>query len=287
MPNASSQAIDQLLLSIESQELVLPTLPHVARKIQHMIDDINFSADQLVAAISGDPAISAQVIKTANGPPFDDRPRVDNVKAAAARLGYRPLRKLLTGVIEISGRTQASHPVVVRHLHDFWEHSRDVATYSFMLAKNLKILNPDQAMLAGLLHDIGTLPLCLHAEFAVPHLSHETLNKFIWDFRSAISKNLLHAWNFPAEIIDAATGHEKSHRPGNEGQASCADIIAVANLLDRTSTKSTAWENIAAVEKLRLSPAVCRIFHDQFQDEIRATRELLFPQLPITATRPA
>lgn len=285
MPDASSQAIDQLLLNIEGQELVLPTLPHVACKIQHMIDDINFSADQIVAAISGDPAISAQVIKTANGPHFADKPRVDNVKAAAARLGYKPLRKLLTGVIEISGRSQASHPVVVKHLHDFWEHSRDVATYSFMLARNLKILSPDQAMLAGLLHDIGTLPLCLHAEFAVPHLSHEILNKFVRDFRSTISEKLLHAWNFPAEIIDAATGHEKSHRPGNEGQASYADIIAVANLLDRASAKSTAWENIAAVEKLRLSPAICRDFHDQFHDEIRATHELLFPNLPVIPGR--
>lgn len=280
----SFPAIDQLLLSIEDQELALPTLPDIARKIQHMIDDINFSADQIVAVISADPAIAAQVVKTANGALFAGKPQVDNIRAAVSRLGYKPFRNLLTGIIAVTSRAQTSHPVIEKHLNDFWEHSREVATYSYMLAKNLKILNPDQAMLAGLVHDIGTLPLCLHAECTAPHLDHVTLNELIWNFRSTIGGRLLHAWNFPAEIIDAVTEHENLHRPDDKRQASYTDIVAVANLLNRTSANLTAWENVAAVEKLHLSPAVCRIFHEQFHDEIRATRAMLFPHLPIIAT---
>lgn len=287
MPATSSPTIDHLLLNIEGQELVLPTLPHVARMIQRMIDDINFSADQIVGAISGDPAIAAQVVKTANGALFAGKPRVDGIRAAVSRLGYKQLRNLLASIIAATGHAQTSHPVISKHLSDFWEHSREVATYSYMLAKNLKILSPNQAMLAGLVHDIGTLPLCLHAESAIPHLDHETLHKFVWSFRSMISERLLHAWNFPAEIIDAVAGHEKLHHPGDEAQASYTDIVTVANMLNRASAKSTVWENIAAVEKLRLSPAVCRGFHEQFHDDIRATRETLFPHLPTTATRPA
>ncbi len=277
-------SFDQLLLDIEGQELVLPTLPHVAREIQHMLDDINFSADQIVGAISGDPAIAAQVVKTANGALFAGKPRVDSIRAAVSRLGYRQLRDLLTSIIAATGPARTSHPVITKHLTDFWEHSREVATYSYMLAKNLKILSPDKAMLAGLVHDIGTLLLCLHAESAIPHVDHETLQKFVWSFRSMIGGRLLNAWNFPKEIIDAVTGHEKLHHPGAEPRGSYTDVITVANLLNRASAKSVVWENIAAVEKLRLSPAVCRFFHEQFHDDIRATREMLFPQLPVTPT---
>ncbi len=281
-------AIDQLLLDIEDQQLALPTLPDVAHKVQHMMDDINFSADQIVAVLSGDPAIAAQVIKTANGGRHVDKPRVTNVRAAVARLGYTPLRDLVTSIISATEQTQSSHPVISKHLHDFWEHSREVATYCYLLAKNVKTLNPELAMLAGLVHDIGTLPLCLHAERHTDRdrLDHQSLQELIWSFRSAISEKLLHAWHFPVEIIEAVVGHEDLHRLAEERQASYTDIVAVANLLNRTTAKVTAWENVTALERLYLSPAVCPFFHERFHDEIRSTHEMLFPH-PLFAAKPA
>ena len=276
-------AIDQLLHDIEDRQLSLPTLPDIARKVQHMIDDINFSADQIVAVISGDPAIAAQVVKTANSGTFAGKPQVNNVRAAVTRLGYAPLRNLITSIVSVTDRAQSDHPVIRKHLNEFWEHSREVATYCYMLAKNVKTLNPDQAMLAGLVHDIGTLPLCLHAEKNSERLDQETLEELIWSFRSTISERLLHAWNFPAEIIDAVIGHEDLHRLNDERQANYTDIVAVANLLNRTTAKVTAWENVTALERLYLSPAVCPFFHERFHDEIRSTHEMLFPHLPVFA----
>jgi HD-like signal output (HDOD) protein len=275
-------AIDQLLRDIEDQQLALPTLPDVARKVQHMMDDINFSADQIVAVLSGDPAIAAQVIKTANGGRHADKPRVTNVRAAVARLGYTSLRDLVTRIISATERAQSSHPVISKRLHEFWEHSREVATYCYLLAKNVKTLNPELAMLAGLVHDIGTLPLCLHAERHADPLDHETLDELVWSYRSTISERLLHAWHFPTEIIDAVVDHEDLQRLAEERQASYTDIVAVANLLNRTTAKITAWENVTALERLYLSPAVCSFFHERFHDEIRSTHEMLFPH-PVMA----
>ncbi len=276
-------AIDQLLQDIEDQQLALPTLPNVARKVQHMIDDINFSADQIVAVISGDPAIAAQVIKAANSGSFAGKPRVSNVRTAVSRLGYTPLRNLITSVISVTEQAHSRHPVIRKRLEDFWEHSREVATYCYMLAKNVKTLNPEQAMLAGLVHDIGTLPLCLHAEKHSDRLDHETMEELIWSFRSTISERLLHAWNFPAEIIDAVIGHEDLHCVGDERQANYTDIVAVANLLNRATAKVTAWENVTALERLYLSPSACSFFHERFRDEIRTTHEMLFTHIPATA----
>ncbi len=280
-------AIDQLLRDIEDKQLALPTLPDVAHRVQHMMDDINFSADQIVAVIGGDPAIAAQVIKTANGGRHADKPRVTNVRAAVSRLGYTPLRDLVSGIISATEQAQSNHPVIAKHLHDFWEHSREVATYCYLLAKNVKTLNPELAMLAGLVHDIGALPLCLHAGKNSDHLDHETLEELIWSFRSAITEKLLHAWNFPAEIIEAVVGHEDLHRLGEERQASYTDIVAVANLLNRNTAKITAWENVSALERLYLSPAVCPFFHERFHDEIRNTHEMLFSHTAVAiAGRP-
>lgn len=274
------QALDQLLQNIEDSELVLPTLPEIAHKVQHMIDDINFSADQIVAVISGDPAISAQVIKTANETLPVGKPKVDTIRAAVSHLGYKAFRNLMTGIVAFSHQARSEHPVVNIQLIDFWEHSRQVATYSYMLARNLKHLDPHQAMLAGLVHDIGFLPLCLHAEETTPSLDHETLDDLNKKFRAAVSEKLLHAWNFPAAIIEAATGHEDLHRVSAGPNASYTDVVAVANLLNHTSAKQTDWESVAALRKLPLAPAACPTFHKQNHDEIRATRKMLFSHQP-------
>lgn len=276
MQSTSFPAIDQLLHSISHQDLALPTLPDVAHKVRHMIDDINYSAAQIVAVISGDPAIAAQVIKAANGDAFADKPKVDCVRAAVSRLGYRKLHNLVHNILAFTDHAQASHPVTQNHLSNFWEHSREVATYSYMLAKNLKLLNPEQAMLAGLVHEIGTLPLCLHAEKTTDGLDHQTQGDLILNFRSAISEQLLRTWNFPEEIIAAATGHEDFHHADDSAHASYTDIVTVANLLNRNAAKLTAWQHIPAVDKLHLSPEVCSTFHEQFHDEIRGTHQMLF-----------
>lgn len=269
-------AIDQLLFSVAEEDLSLPTLPGIAHKIRDMIDDINYSASQVVAVISGDPAIAAQVVRAANSGTFADWPKVDNVRTAASRLGYKALRKLVTSVIDITDHVQTRHPVIKRHLDELWEHSQEVATYCYMLASDLGSLDPEQAMLAGLVHDIGALPLCLHAEKASPHLDHATIEELIWNFRPTVGEQLLRAWNFPDEIVTVTTEHEVLHRFDDSSQVSYSDIVAVANLLNHNTAKLTAWDRVAPLEKLHLSPAECSIFNERHYDEIRATRKMLF-----------
>lgn len=87
--------LEAILAAIETDNMVLPTLPDVAYKIQDLIDDPNVSADQLVFVISSDPFISAQIIKTANSAAFTGKPQLDNVRDAVSRLGYRQLRNLV------------------------------------------------------------------------------------------------------------------------------------------------------------------------------------------------
>lgn len=269
-------AIDQLLFSVAEEDLSLPTLPGIAHEIQGMIDDINYSATQVVAVISGDPAIAAQVVKAANSGTFADWPKVDNVRAAVSRLGYKALRKLVTNIIDITDHAQTHHPVIKQYLDDLWEHSQEVAAYCYILARDLGSLDPDQAMLAGLVHDIGTLPLCLHAEKASPRLDHATIEELIWNFRPTVGEQLLRAWNFPDEIVTVTTEHEVLHRFDDNSQVSYSDVVAVANLLNHNTAKLTAWDRVAPLEKLHLSPAECSTFNERRYDEIRATRTMLF-----------
>ncbi len=272
----SSPAIDQLLHSIADHQLALPTLPDVADKLRQMLGDINYSAAQIVGILSGDPSLTAQIIRHANSGSFSDQPKVNSVREAVSRLGYRAVHYLVSSIIAVSHPANDRHPVVAAHLSGFWEHSREVATYCYMLSRNLKLLEPDQAMLAGLTHGIGALPLCLHAEKTLPDLDHATLEELMRKFRSTVSAKLLHAWNFSDEIIAAAAGHEDVLRSDHNAPASYTDLVAVGKLLNRNVAKLTDWEKVAPAKKLRLSPEVCSNFNEEFRNEIHATRRMLF-----------
>lgn len=271
---AEHSILDQLFLAIENDELVLPTMPELAIKLQRMLDDINVSSHQIELAISSDPVIAAQLIRTANSAAFGDKPKVGTVMAAISRLGYRLLRNLVLTITMVK-LSNVNHPVIKKHIAKFWEHSREVAAISYVLAKHQKHLNPDQAMLAGLVHDIGTLPLCLHAEKMFANLDDATLGLLVRKFRAQFGERLLRAWEFPLELIEVIIEHEDFQRESDSPHASYSDIVTVANMLNRETVKITKWENIASVKRLWLSPEFCQQFFDQFDQELRAAREML------------
>lgn len=268
--------IDQLSLAIENNELILPTLPDVAIKIQQMMDNMDVPATKIVTLVSGDPVIAAQLIKTANSAAHAEKAKVDNTQAAISRLGYRALRNLVLS-ITMSRLANADHPAIKKLLTGYWEHSREVAAISYLLAKNQAHLNPDEAMLAGLVHDIGTLPLCMYVDKTRTNFDGEALDALILQFRSQIGAMLLRAWGFPAELVEVISEHENLQRNPNNPQASYTDIVTVANLLNRLTGKITPWQNITALQRLHISPDICHDFHERFEDEIRSAHETLFP----------
>ena len=212
---------DEVLSAIESGKLELPTLPDVAIKIRELIDDPNVSADQLVNLLSADPVVSAHIIKAANSAAAGGL-RVDTLREAIARLGYRMLRNLVMSVA-VGNIFKASSPIIDRHLKRLWEHSRVVAANSFVLALHQKHLKPEQAMLAGMVHNLGALPLCIYANRFHPRLEQAALEELVRRFSTRVGVALLHNWHFPPEIIEVVAGYENLQRTNDSGMADYAD----------------------------------------------------------------
>lgn len=267
--------LDQILEAIESDNLVLPTLPDVAIKIQDLIDDPNVSADQIVLVLSSDPFISAQLIKSANSAIFADKQPVENVRGAVSRLGYRQLRNLVM-TITMNKMFYAKNPIINKHMKAVWQHSREVAAVSYVLALRQTHLSPDQAMLAGLVHDIGVLPLCLHIEKSHVRIEEDALDELIRKCRNTIGTKLLQKWNFPHDLVAVVEEHENLYRDSSDMlRADYTDIISIANLQDRALAKVVAWDKIAAVKRLGMSEEDCQTFLDNYAERIAMVAEML------------
>jgi HD-like signal output (HDOD) protein len=170
--------------------------------------------------------------------------------------------------------SSSTHPVVKKQISEFWQHSREVAAISYVLAKNLRHLNQEQAMMAGLVHDIGTLPLSLYAEKMVEVLDESMLNSLLIKFRATVGNKLLLDWKFPTEITEVVLAHEDLQRNTGHSLASYADVVTVANLLDSENKQTTDWDSITAVKRINFTKETCLSFFGIFDNQLRAAKEM-------------
>jgi len=218
-----------LVQDISDNKLELPTLPEVALKVRDTVEDEGVTAKKVAEVIGSDAALSARLMQVANSPMYRGNKQIEDIQMAVARMGIKTARDLLVG-LAMRQMFQATSDVTDAKLRQCWEHSTQVASLSSMLCKHFTNLKPDQAMLAGLVHDIGVLPILVRAE-EYPELLENIslLDSMIRELHSRIGTLILDSWNFPPELIKVAAEHENlSYNSGND--IDYVDIVQVANI---------------------------------------------------------
>lgn len=274
METKQDAMVEEIFAALKNNQLELPALPDLAIKIRDKLDDPNVSAEQLLNLLSTDPSITVQIIKAANSAAFSSGAPVDTLRGAISRIGYRMLRNLVM-TITMGKLFNAANPVINRRIKTLWEHSREVAAISYVIARQQRHLNPEQAMLAGLVHDIGVLPVCLYADRHFSQLNEDALQGMIRKFAAMIGTGVLQSWHFPEELVGVVAGHENLQRTNESGLADYADVVTVANLQIPGSAKFVNWENVSAAGRLGYSPAACQNFLTTYAEQLGAVQNML------------
>lgn len=128
----------------------IPSMPNVAQQILKMIADPDTTAEKLQAAILADQALTARILKIANSPFYGIPRAIRTLSTAIMILGYKMIRNLVlaTATKSINRRMGLTEVMM-------WEHSIGASIASFLIAKEVRFPDPEEAFLAGLLHDIG------------------------------------------------------------------------------------------------------------------------------------
>tara|TARA_R110002049_G_scaffold307620_1_gene508642 strand:+ start:227 stop:1069 length:843 start_codon:yes stop_codon:yes gene_type:complete len=245
----------EILADLENGTLVLPTLPEVALKVREVVDDPDSTAAKLADIIVTDPALSTRLLKVANSALYRGRMPVESIQMAVSRLGQIMVRNLVTSLV-MEQMFQATSNRLEKRLHDLWEHSTEVAAISQVIASKHAGLKPDEAMLAGLIHDIGVLPILMKAENSPSILRDSALlDSLIIRLHARIGAAILKSWKFPESLIAVAAEHENYDRDTG-GAPDLVDIIQVANIQSYINTSKALSEqqlqNIKAFSKLNI-----------------------------------
>ena len=271
--------IATLLDGIRNKHITLPTLPEVAIKVRNAAASPTTTAAQLAKLVALDPALSARLLQVSNSPLYRGNGTISNIQSAIARLGNTLVRSIISSVV-VSHLFQSHVPPAIKaHLKLTWQHTIKTAAISHVLARKFTRLPPEQAMLAGLVHDIGKLPILSQLE-DFPELleNKETVDKLLQLLHPQIGKMILETWQFSPDMVAVAAEHEDLQR--NSGpEVDYADIVMIANLQAHLGEEGHAsfaeWVTIPAYTKLNLTPEQYLAALSDIQQEMLDIQKLL------------
>ena len=239
MPNALSfKILEDIARDLSGGEVSFPTFLDITFQIQSALEKEDLSVEQLAKLVGADPLMGVKIIRMANSVAFNPSGReVADVRSAILRVGMEAVRTASFAVameqLLQSGPMQAG---IFRDISGrLWEHSAHVAALCRVLAGRLTGINEDEAMFAGLVHDLGVFYLMSRAaHFSELASDRGELHALLVGWHDNIGHALLNALGQPGAVLAAVLEHENDREI--QTVASLSDVLYIANkIANRTS----------------------------------------------------
>jgi putative nucleotidyltransferase with HDIG domain len=207
----------------------LPVFPAVALEVLHELRSADASLAAIERLASRDQVLTASLIRVANSALYGASRDVSTLTSAIVRLGTEVAAQI---VIAASLKPSFASPLV----RDLWQHSTRAAAVCAQLAARGGAAVTGEAVVLGLIHDIGRL--VIHALPGGRAAAHGRITDgsgcmVIADYlvcgrdHAELGAVVLERWNFPAEFIKAVRHH---HRP-EATDSRLASMLYVAEYL--------------------------------------------------------
>ena len=236
-------AISAELLKRKVEDLSsLPTLPSFISVVTSMVEDNAVSAQEIGDIIQRDQVLSARLLKLVNSPVYGFPKRISSVTHALVLLGFNVVKGLVL--------TTAVFNDLAKETSGLWKHSLGTALLSRHIGRELGVLDPEECMIAGLLHDLGKVILAhlaleeyvgamAEAHRRGCHISVVEQEIFGVD-HSRIALWLALRWHLPDRLTDALTYHHNPSRAKSSVQM--AAIVHLADILARAQEYGEAGD---------------------------------------------
>ena len=146
-------------------ELVFPTNLNASLKIQKALDDPNCHIEAAAKLVIADPLLAARTVAIANSAAYNRSGReITSVRSAVTRLGFRTLQSVAAALVVRQFGAKLSDPALREKATQLWEHTAHVAALAHVIARRVTHLDPETAMFAGIVHEVGGFYLLSRAD---------------------------------------------------------------------------------------------------------------------------
>ena len=272
--------VQALAAELSGGKIELPGFPHIVMRVQKVLGDEKADAGRIVKVLGSEPVLASQIVRMANSAALNPAgARVTDLRAAVARVGLDTVR---SATIAFAMRQLRDAPLLKgleAPLGVLWRRSVLVASLSCVIARRLTIVNPDTAMLAGLLQGIGRLYILTrasgHRALFADQANYQAIEQ---DWHLSIAAALLENWGIADEIVQAVHESETLERD-TRGPLSLTDVLIVGTILAEHHNQPKVLQAqvhcAKPLQRLKLDAAACEAFIAESATDIESLREAL------------
>ena len=272
--------VQSLAAELSKGKVDLPSFPQIAMRVRKVLSDENVSQDMVVRVVGSEPALAARLMQIANSAAlnFSGKP-ITELRTAISRMGFNMVRSAAIAFAMSQLKKVDSLKGLEKPLESLWKRSAAVAAMSHAVARRLSKVNPDTALLAGLLHGIGQLYILTRCnQHRALFEDQATYNQIVRDWHAPIAKALLENWEMADEVVEAVSNYEDLGRQ-HSGAVDLSDVVTVGNLLavfkHHPESIELNMHDVAACKRMHMDGAAYEQLIRESEQEIDTLHQAL------------
>ena len=275
-----ARLVESLHVELTSERLDLPSFPDVATRVRRALTNEQVDVDLVVRIVSAEPALAARLLQLANSAALNPgRKRIMDLRNAVSRIGFNMARSATIAFAMSQLRRAEAYKDVGEELAELWRQSTHAAAVCHVVARRFTQINPDTALLAGLLQGVGKLYLLTRVvRFRSVLADPGTYQKLVSEWHGRLAQAILRNWELSEDIVAAVAAGENAQRE-HSGATDLGDVLSVGAVLAQLGPDPRAEEMLfldtLAARRMKLDADACMTALAESQDAIASLRQAL------------
>lgn len=234
-PASLAAVEEEIHTALATDTLELPHPPDVLPRVWQVLADPDKGPADVAGEIAHDPGMAARLLKVANSAFYGRARPVSDLPAAVVRLGSDGVHQVLCALALRSLYGGHRGPLAPL-LEENWAESLMVAGMAAHLARSQPHLEEGVALVAGLVHRVGALPLI---DFAERHTAlagdPDAVRALVARLHCGVGQTVANRWRFPEHLVRVIADYRDPH-PGRPEPPDYVDLVAAAALIAAVHT---------------------------------------------------
>jgi putative nucleotidyltransferase with HDIG domain len=271
--------VADLAQEVSKGRVELPSFPDVAVRVRKVLADEQVSNEQIARVVGSEAGLAARVFTLANSAALNRTGKtIADLRAAVNRIGHNNVRTAAVSFAIAQLRRANELRAISKELEQLWNEATMVAALAHAVASRSNSVNPDESMLAGLLHNVGKIYVLARANrHGSLFKDSVALAQVIRDWHANIGKAIVENWGFPEHIADAIAEHENIDRQVHVPDVTDVLTVAVmmATFIGHEADLELNMQGVKAFWRLGLDNDKCVHVMRDCAEEIAALRTAL------------
>jgi HD-like signal output (HDOD) protein len=271
--------LEQLAAQITSGEVNLPSFPDVAARVQRVLEDARSGPAQVAKVISADAAFAARILRLSNSAFLNPAGKpVNDLHHAVTRIGHQLVRCTAVSFATQQMKFGSGDPAIRPQLQELWRAGTLVAAIAYVLARETRAATPDEALVAGLMHNIGMLYITARAPRRPGAGADPAWDAAVRIWHPRIAGLILRHWKFAPGIVGAVVAQYDWDRE-TDGSDRLTDVLSASIALVPCVFKRELLDEVVPTvrpfERLSLQASDCQRLLGATAEQIKSLHAAL------------